>query len=229
MTVGTLQKHPQIISFGELFVSNRIGFLINGFDRHSKELLYLRRKYPIEFLERQIFASYPNEIKAVGFKVFPDQLDNKQFHCVWDWIIKNKDIKIILLKRRNLLAVYASELIARETQKFWISDESERTSTTVTIDYNDCLEKLETREAYNNTSLRYLKDHDVLEITYEDLVQDLVAGFTKLHEFLGVDLYPPEISTVKREVRPLNKVITNYAHLRDKFSNTKWRYLFEEQ
>ena len=128
MMINTLREHPHIVAFSELFVRSRIAFHIDGYDNHSIKLLYLRNKYPIDFLESYIFSSYRKDIKAVGFKLFPDQLNTNNFRCLWQWIEQERDIKVILLTRRNLLAAYTSLFMARKTGKFRIKNESKRTN-----------------------------------------------------------------------------------------------------
>lgn len=228
MTIGTLRKHPQIIGFGELFTSNRITFNISGFDNYSKPLLYFREKYPVDFLKRYIFTAYRSDIKAVGFKLLPEQIDNKQYKCIWDWLRRNKDIKIIFLTRENLLASYTSRFIAEKAGKFSIRNESERSKELIAINFEECIKEFQKKEMYQQKVIDLLSDHDILKVTYEKMVMDLNRIFMEFQHFLKVDLNPLSVDTIKQEVRPLSKVITNYSELRDRFLSTKWKYVFEE-
>jgi len=227
MVIGALATHPQIVAFGELFIPKRIGFNIEGYDNDSAKLLYLRDKYPIEFLERYIFSSYSKDIRAVGFKLFPDQLEKSSFQCVWEWLIQNKDIKVILLTRHNLLATYTSLLIAQKTGTWGIMNEAQRTDATITIDYEKCVNAFKKRKEYRKKVLEYFKDHDLIDIPYEDMILDFNNYFKELQQSLGVDIHHLKVGPIKKEVRPLSEVITNYSELRRKLLNTEWEYLFK--
>ncbi len=227
MVVRALKKHPQILAFGELFTHYRVTFNEGGYDNFSNPLLYLRNRFPIDFLERYVFAPYDSPIKAVGFKLFPDQLDNRHSRCVWDWLRRNSDIKIVLLTRADLLGSYTSQLVAHKTGFHNIKDESERREVRVTIDFRKCLQEFERRDAYHREVLALVDGNDVLEVTYEEMTADLDAFFSRVQQFLGVDQSPPFVDSVKKEDRPISEVIENYSALRDQFSDTKWKYLFE--
>ena len=228
MLVATLGQHPEIIRFQEIFTSGSIGFNTEGFDNNSEKMIRLRNRCPIEFLQRQIFSSYPSSIKAVGFKLFPEQIDNKHLSSVWDWIVANKSIRIILLTRDNLLEAYVSKLIALKTNGFRCMYESDRTNTTVNVNFEDCLSEFQKRHVYNQKALEQLKHHKLLCLEYEEVVRDLDNSFRKLQEFLGVTVQPISVVSLKKEVRPMSEVIENYAELRERFSDTQWKHLFNE-
>jgi hypothetical protein len=227
MMINTLREHPQIVAFGELFVRSRIGFNVDGYNNHSAKLLYLRNKYPIDFLEHYIFSSYRKDIKAVGFKLFPDQLNMSNFRCLWQWIEQERDIKVILLTRHNLLAMYTSFLVARKTRKFGIKNELQRKNITVTIDPEKCIAAFQKRKKYNEKIRECIKNHEILEVTYENFIMDIPAHFRELQKFLTADVQELQLSNVKQNVRPLSLVITNYDELRRRLSETEWKYCFE--
>jgi hypothetical protein len=229
MVIHALQHHPQIVCFGELFVASRISFNTDGYDNYSGKLIYLRNRQPLKFLEKSVFAPYRNDVRAVGFKLFPDQLVSSRFSPVWDWLCSDRDVHVIMLQRRNLLSTYASLLIARKTGNFGISSESHRTDTTISIEFSDCLNEFEKRKKYHEDALQSLQANKVLQVYYEDMVAGLSAQFAVIQEFLGVEPVSPTINSVKKEVRPLSDVITNYDELRGRFSGTEWEYLFEDE
>lgn len=216
------------MAFGEIFRADQISFNNEGFDNHSKRMMALRQTHPIDFIQHHIFPSYSENTKAVGFKLFPEQINNRSFRPIWDWIVANKSIRIILLYRENLLAYYTSQIIAMNTKTFGIRNVADRTNTTVNIDFDDCLEKFQYRTTSHRKILQDLKDHHLLEISYEELTGDMGRGFSRLQNFLGVEKQPLTVSGIKKEVRPLSTVIENYTELRIRFSNTEWQYLFNE-
>ena len=222
LLIGSLRRHREIVAFGELFVPERIGFNIEGYDNHSRALWRARRAFPLEFLDQYIFASYPAETRAVGFKLFPDQIDARPFSRVWDWMARNPDLAVILLTRRNLLATYASLMVARKTGVYGIQDASQRPTVSVKLDVKRCLAEFEKRERFNAISRSRTAGHRVMELTYEELSADLTSHLSRVQEFLGVDVEPPEIVSVKKEVRPLSEVILNHEEVRRALAGTKW-------
>ena len=229
MVNRALKKHPQIAGFGELFIPPQIGFFIEGYDNNSVKLLALRNKYPIEFIERYVFPSYRDDIRAVGFRLFPDQVDNERLRCVWQWVKEHKDLKIIHLERRNLLATYTSLLIAKTDGYFAIEDKAKRSKTTIAIDPKACLETFRKRKQYSQEIKKCIENHEVLELSYEKMTVDPQGYLKNIQEFLGVDVCDLGIDTVKQEVRPLPTVIQNYDELRQRFLGTEWEYLFDLQ
>ena len=139
---------------------------------------------------------------AVGFKLFPDQIDNDRFACLWQWLKQNRDLKIIYLTRQNLLATYTSLLIAQKDGSFGLTDESERTKTTVYIDPKKCLAEFQKRKHYNEEVRKYIRHHEVMELTYEELAMDPYYYLKEVQKYLGVDVCNLEISKLKQETLP---------------------------
>ena len=229
LVIGSLRKHPQVVGFGELFNRGQIVFNIKGYDNASKVLYKARKEYPTDFLNRYIFSSYLKKKRAVGFKLFPEQLDNQYFECIWDWIEQNRDVAIILLSRQNTLATYTSFLIAQKTQVWQTLDKSQRSSINVTVDMEECLTEFETRERYESIVRAKIANHRVMEITYEDLSKDPSSSIIKIQEFLGLDCLEPAITQVKTEMRPLSEIIDNYRELKERFADTRWAHYFNEE
>ena len=161
--------------------------------------------------------------------MFPEQLDNQYFECIWDWIEQNRDVAIILLSRQNTLATYTSFLIAQKTQVWQTLDKSQRSSINVTVDMEECLTEFETRERYESIVRAKIATHRVMEITYEDLSKDPSSSIIKIQEFLGLDRLEPAINQVKTEIRPLSEIIDNYRELKERFADTRWAHYFNEE
>lgn len=227
LVIGSLRKHPQAVGFGELFNREQIVFNIKGYNNASKVFYRARKKYPIDFLNRYIFSSYLEKKRAVGFKLFPEQLDNKHFRCVWDWIEQNQDVAIIVLSRRNTLATYTSFLIAQKTKVWQTIDRSQQASIKVTIDKKGCLAEFQKRDQYEAFIKERIANHRVMEITYENLSKSPCSTIMRVQEFLGLDRLEPTVTQIKTETRPLSEVIYNYCELKQQFADTKWSSYFE--
>ena len=227
--INTLRKHPNVFRFSEIFLGQYIQFKKPGYDDHSRKIFFLRKHFPIEFLERQIFAPYRDEIRAVGFKMFPEQLDNQHFSPVWDWLEQNTNIKIIYLIREDLLAYHTSFALAMKTGTWGIhvnNASKKKKDSKVYLDYNKCLKSFQRRKAYNEYALKRCQNHDVLKVSYENVTSDLNDSILKIQGFIGLEPRELEVTTVRQQVRSLPEVISNYQELKDRFATTEWSYLF---
>lgn len=228
LVIRSLRAHPQVVGFGELFLPDRCGFNIEGYDERAAVLLRARNAFPVEFLERYVFSGYLSDKRAVGFKLFPDQLDNDRFRCVWDWVERERDLAIVLLNRRDRLATYTSLLVAKKAGRYAARNDSDRPTATVTIDIEACLAEFEKRDRYEAIARAYSAHCDRLELTYEELNADPRAHLQRVQAFLGLDRTEPAIGSVKSEVRPLSEAIENYRELRETLARTKWASSLEE-
>jgi len=227
MLAGILRQHSQIISFSELFHHQAIQFNTRGYNNYSKPLLLLRNCYPTYFLDHFIFLTYSENIKAVGFKVFPSDLNRIRFAPVWEWLNCNKDLKVIFLTRRNLLASITSKEKAMKTGIWGINDTSKRDKLKVTLDYEWLVKQFNLRRRLITEAFNRLSNHQIFQITYEEIISDYKRKIRNIQNFLGVDFELHKPIQKKQEVQPLSEVITNYDELRDRFINTEWSNFFE--
>ena len=230
--INTLQKHPNVFRFAEIFLPKYVQFQKPGYEDYSREMYYLRKQYPIEFLERHIFTGYRDDVQAMGFKLFPEQIDFPHMMPVWDWLESHTDIKLIYLTRQDFLAYYTSLVLAQKTGTWGISakkkssQKRKKKNLKVHINYNKCLAAFEKRKELNEYALDRCKHHDILKVSYEDVTSDLNSSLKLVQEFLGLAPQELEIHTARQQVRPLYEVISNYQELKDRFSSTEWSYLF---
>jgi len=222
MVMATLNKHPSIVAFGELFVKSRIGHMVSGFNNHSKALHYLRSKDPVRFLEEHAYSSFPENISSVGFKIFPDQLERKDAAPLLPWLNENKDVKIIILTRNNLLDVHCSLAIANKTGVFGIRKESDRQMVTINVDIHKAEAEFKRRKAGHQRAREKFVDHEVIELAYEDIIEQPTEEFKKIQSFIGVTLTQLHVPTVKQETRPLSEVIENYDELKIKWKGAEY-------
>ena len=222
MLIKTLGQSSQVISFGEILDRKEILGFGNVHRFHKKALYYFRGSHPIEFLERMIFRPYEDLIKAVGFKVFPGHLARDEFVPVWDWLDRNRDIKIVKLTRENYLEAYVSLLIAEKTGKWSTKNPAERTSTQIEVDCDACMDFFCGRFLIDLQMSRQFEHHETLAITYEQLICDFPGHMKRIQQFLAPRPEPLKPRSVKQEMRPLSEVILNYQELHDRLAGTKW-------
>lgn len=107
-----LNSDPSITAHYEIF--HRDGIFLASGTNASREFKNLtiedRDRNRVEFLEN--LKRFDSERK-VGFKIFPSHADT-----MMHFLLEERSIKKILLYRSNILALYASDLIANNQNKF---------------------------------------------------------------------------------------------------------------
>jgi LPS sulfotransferase NodH len=222
-----LKSHPNIKAFAEVFTPSLITFNYKGYDNQSLPLLKYRNAKPVEFLEKIIFAEQAEDTVAVGFKVFPDQIDNERFAPVWEWLKQEKDIALIMLNRTNSLKTLCSVQIAKKTGVWGIKDAAKRPTLQISLSPAQCKAFFEKRERYAELVRERFRDRDLFEISYETLASDISGYLQKAQTHIGIQPQPLPVNDLKKEVRELKDIIKNYEELSRYFSNTKWSSYFD--
>jgi LPS sulfotransferase NodH len=211
LLMALLNNHSNIICEGELFKN------LNG-------------KTCTEIWEA-LFNNKPKKVKQVGFKLFyyhPFDEDKS----IWNIILKDNNINIIHLTRKNLLRIYASQEIGKKTKQ-WTENINrphgfDISTKHVELDYETCLNTFETIVSYEEKIRQMFNNREIIEVDYEDLSADYSLSIN--HILQRFKLPSEELTTVmkKQNPEPLRDLVTNYEQLKSNFKNTKWEYLFNE-
>ncbi|MDP9178577.1 MAG: sulfotransferase [Gemmatimonadota bacterium] len=214
---SALRSHGGIICFGELFNYLRPDTIIwdyPGFEV-TPEMLALRERDPIEFIDSRVFARVPRHVKAVGFKLFYDQAQEERWRGVWDRLKAQTDCKVIHLRRRNIVRAHLSEKIAVKTERWSIlRDDDAHRDVAVELTFSECLQTLEDEREDSERYQLFFADHGVLEVFYEDLVSNTDAETDRIQRFLGVPRRQLRAKTRKQARQPLTTMISNYDELK---------------
>ena len=115
MLSQALQSNPEIICFREVFnfSLNAIDYGVEGYDKTSKADIELRSKSPTSFLTKQIYREHADSVRAVGFKFHYSHFWG--YEGLWEALVADRQIRVVHLKRRNLLRMMLSYRIAEHT------------------------------------------------------------------------------------------------------------------
>jgi len=225
MLRSALSRHSSILCFGELLHSEQICRTADH-DTHKRWLSW-RNENPIPFVRDMVFRGYPESTRAVGFKIFPEHLDNKVgMGVLWDWLEGQRVIAVISLHRVNLLAYFLSLQIAQRT-KTWLPRPDERLEgagarETVSIDPGQAEAAFERRLRYRRLVQERFSQHPFFELSYEELAENTQPTLGRVQLFLGVKRQALAPATLKQEVRPLREAISNYDELVRRWRGTRW-------
>lgn len=240
-----LASHSNILSFGEIFnVDEQVrkkalwSFVWNTRNGASlipsptKELLspedvqILRARSlkivkpltlednPAEYLAKYVYKEYPDDIKAVGFRLFYSHARNDEWKEAWEYL-KSAHVKIIHLKRKNLLDRYLSYALALRSN-VWISYtiENDAYNEPITLDPADCFKDLNRSLLYQQQIDGFFENNLKLEVTYEALHCNLVEENRKIQQFLGLEYQELSSKTIKQRIRKKTEIIANYNALK---------------
>ncbi len=167
----------------------------------------------------------------IGFKLFyyhPLDSDDK---TIWDLIKNDKDIKIIHLKRENLLRVYISRVIAGKSNN-WLrrSKIKEKVeSKRIIIDVDELIADIYRTNNFIQEANDLFKDHSVLNLTFEDLVKNKENTINKIFSFLNVAQISVQSPLKRQNSESIKDLVLNYEELKNKLGNTEFSHFIEEQ
>lgn len=211
LLISYLDSHPNIHAEGEIF--QRLDGRVN------------------EDILNRIFCSYPESVRAVGFKIFYYHPLDDERKEVWNILRNVRGLHIIHLKRQNVLRTLVSCKIAGE-RNVWTSHKETATPaisekqvefTSAELSKGFC----QTRD-WETEYASMFKGMPTLEVTYENIVSGLEAEYRKITNFLGVPFHFPHSSFERQNPERLQELIVNYGEMKEKFKDSKWAVFFDE-
>lgn len=164
-----LNSHPQIMSFGEILRENT--------EKKSPA------KDPLSHL---VFKPHAQAILAVGLKLFYEYFDDARFADDFNVIITQPNIKVIHLTRKDRMKQYRSLKIAEATNVWSTNVITKKMPDAIELDLLDYQHYLDKSESLQASILRLFAEHDILDVTYEDLTSETDLILTKIQNFLNV-------------------------------------------
>lgn len=197
-----LNSHTQVKSYGEVLREN---IEANAIDKETAP-----------YIDTLAFKPHTPTLKAIGLKLFYEYYKDPRYTESFRYVVNRNDVKIIFLIRRDILKVYVSLKIAQKTN-VWSSVKSATNEPRpqITIDRNDYIKFREEHLRHRRLFTTLLKDHPLLEVAYEDLVQNPQPILKSIQQFLGVK--PKVLFTLLKQQNPgsVESLITNYDEVKD--------------
>ncbi len=241
----SLESHPSIVCQTEVFNSD------------NPNLPYPLSLPTQQVLDQWVYNDIAVDISHVGFvlqayhphslRAFPGIRANENWENIWDILANTANLKVIHLRRKNLLKRHLSHLKARASGQWhnWNAmqlgnvsllekpddshiDQYKKSSDSFHIDENLLKQDFQEVEYWHNKAQDFFKPQQCLSLNYEDLAQDLSNQSSKLLDFLGASPLNLNSAVRKLEKRSLAESITNYYELKKTFATTRWHVFFEE-
>jgi hypothetical protein len=208
---------------------DKIGWDVKPFATFQPpDLISLYRTDPLAFLEGHVFRRWPRTYKAVGFKLFYYHARTPEHSVVWDYLATAPDIRVLHLRRRNLLAQYHSLRLAHQTNSWTKSASVEGDDTPMRLDAQECRDHFGWIRALEEECVAFFARHDVHDIWYEDLVESQAQTMGDIQDFLGLARRSIMAKIARQRTTPLRLAIANYDVLREELADTPWADFFED-
>ena len=230
LLINLLKSHSQVRVFGELFRStDTIGWDVKPYATfQSRDVVSLYRADPVAFLQSHVFCRWPRPCSAVGFKLFYYHARTPEHSVVWDYLAADPEIRILHLRRRNLLAQYYSLRLAHQTNAWTKPAAPQDNPATIRLDPRECEDHFGWVRALEQECASVFARHDVHDIWYEDLVVDQGPTIGAMQDFLGLPRQCLKATIVRQRTTPLHLAVANYDELRNQLADTPWAVFFED-
>jgi LPS sulfotransferase NodH len=230
LLINLLRNHGHVRVFGELFRSqDAIGWDVKPFATlQSSDVVSLYRADPVAFLENHVFCRWPRPCRAVGFKLFYYHARTPEHSVVWDYLEADPELRVIHLRRRNLLAQYYSLRLAHQTNSWTKSATPKGDPMPMTIDPQECRDHFGWVRALEEDCAASFAQHDVHDVWYEDLVGDQQRTMAGIQDFLGLARHAAKPTIARQRNTPLRVAIANYDDLSKALIRTPWSVFFDE-
>lgn len=230
---GLLDSHPNALVFQELFRNpiHQAGGPTGGRGRRKlRDLVqwHLMQRDPVHFLESRIFMGQPQQIDAVGFKIFYYHARSSAWQPVWGYLVGRHDLHVIHVKRANILRTHLSRKRAILTRN-WVDMEGRPSAAPpLTLDYEECLHDFEQTRRWEQEHDALFANHPLLEVIYEDLAANPPQTMNRVQTFLGLPNLALAPKTHRQSREYLTDAIANYVELRSRFAGSSWSHFFDE-
>lgn len=193
MLQTAINQHSEIDCFGEIL------------NAKSKDSL-LRGSSTLAAVEK----AFSSPKRCSGFILHRCRQDIQE---VWDYLIKDRDIRVIMIHRVDQLMRYASLKIAARTKK-WIEFAGNKKNKERIL--YDGVEYMTKSKVYYNLLFKYQEQfrfHEGIKIHYESMVADFKNELQRIYALLGVKFEDVRPTTHMQETRSLQEIFLNYKEL----------------
>lgn len=197
------------------------------------ELLRRLEGATVEARVAGIYGRKPRRVRAVGFKCFYYHPLDARDAPVWPVLDAVAGLHVVHLVRRNALRTITSRRLADLTGT-WIergapsNGPGAGTKPRVTFTVDELRAAFEQSEAWAQACRARFAGHPLLEIAYEDLVDD-PGVLDQVVAFLGLRPQRLRTSLQRQNPEPLRALIEDYDGLRRAFEGTRWAAHFDEE
>lgn len=194
-----LNSHPNILSKGEILQE-----LYDGDKPNSPKQIA-----PI------IFPPHGTNIKAVGIKLFYDYREMDSFKNAFEAIADDPTVKVIHLFREDKLAQFVSYKRAWRNLEWSADSDSGNNDSKMKVDIQEYKDFVSDNQKHRQVALEMFKEHELIDLTYEDLTDSAETSLQEVQTFLGVRGKRLFTALKKQNHEPLSEVVENWDEVKE--------------
>ncbi len=150
----------------------------------------------------------------------------RRFAGYLEYLKDSLEFRVIHLVRANKLETFLSERLASKSGT-WTSSSGPYLPGATHLDPKACLEFFERVDALEREYDSLFGEHELLELSYEELVRDAGSSLGMVQDFLGVERTALSSPLKKQNRFRVSDAISNYSELKESLEGTKWIKYFQ--
>lgn len=180
-----------------------------------------------EVLHHHVWSSGEDpDVRAMGFAVHRGGAPLGQWTDIWDLLVEDRDVHVVMLHRHDLFRRYLSYVLMRERNRS--GNRADFTPAPRAVEAETLRDEFLRFEAELADFRHRFSAHPRLQVAYEDLTRRFAATTGALQHFLGVTQHPVAPRTPRNPTTPVQDLVTNLAELRQRFEGTRWQWFFAD-
>ncbi|MBL6445753.1 sulfotransferase [Fulvivirga sp. 29W222] len=200
-----------------------VGFKL--FYRHLSALKTSEMLHDEHFHNPRIQNSLSDYCELISDERFFNKLSTSLTSFL-DTLKNDKSYYIVHLKRNNKLNSLLSLKNAFFTDQWVRIGEKPQKYKPIRLSENECTEYFNRMEKYENYYDTLFKDHNMLEVRYEDLERESGVILNKILNFLDLPYQNLDSYLMKQKVQSNSELIENFDDLRSGYKDTQWERFF---
>jgi len=151
---------------------------------------------------------------------------DRRFRAAWQFLVADRSLSVIHLKRHNMLDSLVSLKTAFITRQWWALKDDGGTAPAVHLDPEECRNYFQKLDSLVDEADKAFGEHRTLDLSYERLVENRREALVDIFTFLNVP-YQEVATRMKKQRRvAASESVANYGQLKDTFRETKWCTFF---
>lgn len=192
-----LNSHTQILSKGEVL----------------RELYDGDKPNAPKEVDAIIFPAQGRHIKSMGLKLFYDYRDMDSFKNAFNALAGDKSIKVIHLVRENKLEQFVSYKRAWRDLEWSANRKKDNDNAKIAIDRQEYQGFVEENERHKKAALEMFAEHEMINLTYEQLTDSNESSLENVQRFLDVPVKTLFTALEKQSDKSLKDVVENWVEV----------------
>jgi LPS sulfotransferase NodH len=190
----SLNFHPNIKSYGEVI----------------REQVEKNHNGCLMDLEDDLFTPHASHLWAIGLKLFYFYYDHPAYTNIFKQVVSRKDVKVIHLIRSDIFKLYVSLKVAQKTNIWSASSKRSDKSQRIFVNPEEFKQFAETYMQRQHFFKKLFHTHEVISVTYENLINNPQKELANVQQFLGVRPQRLRSLLQKQNADNLETVVINY-------------------